>query len=347
MICFTIYSEHDVNYDPILVLPCKHFFAISTLDRHVDISEVYVMDQTGNFVATKELLGSNVSEKPKLCPECRSPIHSVRRYNRFLRLSDLRSLERKHMGMVDQHLKLIAAKLDEGKTKGVKKNLNNLEKKIRKSPMRVVFEACGGVELVETAPPPASQLIRCLELQSIACEKNIKESNDENFLNALKAYEKAMTVADESKSSRSGARIRLATAKLQLKFCQDPMSIRSKVIPLLDWIISSPVKFDDLIRDAEQLKQELSEEMLAQKRVETIRAVVAAMGKGGGYDYGGSASSHWYECPNGHPYFIGECGGAMQEATCIECGERVGGGGHALLGTNRSSTLVRDAISRN
>ena len=24
----------------------------------------------------------------------------------------------------------------------------------------------------------------------------------------------------------------------------------------------------------------------------------------------GLDSGHWYECPNGHPYVIGECGGA-------------------------------------
>jgi len=24
----------------------------------------------------------------------------------------------------------------------------------------------------------------------------------------------------------------------------------------------------------------------------------------------GLSSGHWYECPNGHPYVIGECGGA-------------------------------------
>ena len=24
----------------------------------------------------------------------------------------------------------------------------------------------------------------------------------------------------------------------------------------------------------------------------------------------GLNSGHWYECPNGHPYVIGECGGA-------------------------------------
>ncbi|CAG8817058.1 17381_t:CDS:2, partial [Racocetra persica] len=36
-------------------------------------------------------------------------------------------------------------------------------------------------------------------------------------------------------------------------------------------------------------------------------------------------SGHWYQCPNGHPYTIGDCGNADQESRCPECGERIGG----------------------
>ncbi|KAG0352119.1 hypothetical protein BGZ54_002955, partial [Gamsiella multidivaricata] len=45
-------------------------------------------------------------------------------------------------------------------------------------------------------------------------------------------------------------------------------------------------------------------------------------------------AGHWYRCRNGHTYVIGECGGAMQEAICPECGTPVGGTGHRLLGDN-------------
>ncbi|CAG8640251.1 1615_t:CDS:10 [Funneliformis mosseae] len=48
-----------------------------------------------------------------------------------------------------------------------------------------------------------------------------------------------------------------------------------------------------------------------------------------------SGSGHWYECPNGHPYTIGECGGAMQASRCPDCGAAVGGGSHSLTSGNR------------
>ena len=44
---------------------------------------------------------------------------------------------------------------------------------------------------------------------------------------------------------------------------------------------------------------------------------------------------HWFKCPNGHIYAIGDCGGAMQESKCNECGARIGGGSHQLLADNR------------
>ncbi len=39
----------------------------------------------------------------------------------------------------------------------------------------------------------------------------------------------------------------------------------------------------------------------------------------------GLSSGHWYECPNGHPYVIGECGGAMEVGRCSVCNVQIGG----------------------
>jgi hypothetical protein len=39
-------------------------------------------------------------------------------------------------------------------------------------------------------------------------------------------------------------------------------------------------------------------------------------------------TGHWYYCENGHPFTIGECGGAVQLSRCPECGAAVGGQDH-------------------
>ncbi|CEH18623.1 Helicases [Ceraceosorus bombacis] len=43
---------------------------------------------------------------------------------------------------------------------------------------------------------------------------------------------------------------------------------------------------------------------------------------------------HFYRCPNGHSFTIGDCGQAMEVATCPECGEAIGGEHHRVLDDN-------------
>lgn len=62
-------------------------------------------------------------------------------------------------------------------------------------------------------------------------------------------------------------------------------------------------------------------EISQQEKIEIVQAIRLAKG-------------HWFKCPNGHPYVIGECGGAMEVAKCF-CGEQIGGYGHHLLSTNQ------------
>ncbi|XP_059484951.1 NFX1-type zinc finger-containing protein 1-like [Neocloeon triangulifer] len=49
----------------------------------------------------------------------------------------------------------------------------------------------------------------------------------------------------------------------------------------------------------------------------------------------GLTPGHWFSCPKGHVYAIGECGGAMERSKCPECGSTIGGGNHALDAGNR------------
>ncbi|KAJ5385775.1 hypothetical protein N7509_008316 [Penicillium cosmopolitanum] len=43
-------------------------------------------------------------------------------------------------------------------------------------------------------------------------------------------------------------------------------------------------------------------------------------------------TGHWYYCENGHPFTIGECGGAMELSRCPDCGSAVGGRNHRTAG---------------
>ncbi|PSN32629.1 hypothetical protein C0J52_22378 [Blattella germanica] len=57
----------------------------------------------------------------------------------------------------------------------------------------------------------------------------------------------------------------------------------------------------------------------------------------------GFKQGHWYKCPNGHPYCIDACGGAMQVSKCNECGAAIGGSSHRLLSSNAVATEMDGA----
>ena len=57
----------------------------------------------------------------------------------------------------------------------------------------------------------------------------------------------------------------------------------------------------------------------------------------------GLPKGHWFKCPNGHFYCIGDCGGAMEEANCPACGARIGGQQHRLRGDNRLASEMDGA----
>ncbi|KAF2638002.1 hypothetical protein P280DRAFT_456763 [Massarina eburnea CBS 473.64] len=73
------------------------------------------------------------------------------------------------------------------------------------------------------------------------------------------------------------------------------------------------------------LKKEWHEDVTADELAAIKQAMVS--GRGGIATHSG----HWYYCANGHPFAIGECGMPMEEATCPECGARIGGGDHQVV----------------
>lgn len=87
-------------------------------------------------------------------------------------------------------------------------------------------------------------------------------------------------------------------------------------------------KFSETIED--EIVKELEALRTSHHKTIVIRnerkMIVKAMGF--------SKQGHWYKCPNGHIYSIGECGGAMQVSQCNECGANIGGQSHQLINTN-------------
>lgn len=84
--------------------------------------------------------------------------------------------------------------------------------------------------------------------------------------------------------------------------------------------------------------------VIIQVTAEEMRSIVKALMTsnadlvGGGY----TGQGHFYKCPNGHPYVIGDCGGATQVSSCPECGARIGGAQHQLTSGNTEAVELRN-----
>lgn len=93
-------------------------------------------------------------------------------------------------------------------------------------------------------------------------------------------------------------------------------------------IVSSPARFEDekrvkdLLREAQKTLGSTVINVTEHEKREILQAMRLNVG-------------HWFQCPNGHVYCITECGGAMEEGKCNECGAQIGGRNHALRGDNR------------
>jgi hypothetical protein len=53
-------------------------------------------------------------------------------------------------------------------------------------------------------------------------------------------------------------------------------------------------------------------------------------------------TGHWYTCVNGHPFTINNCGMAMEEAQCPECGARIGGRNHVAVEGVRHAVEIEE-----
>eukprot|EP00427_Karlodinium_veneficum_P018125 CAMPEP_0169150294 /NCGR_PEP_ID=MMETSP1015-20121227/50089_1 /TAXON_ID=342587 /ORGANISM="Karlodinium micrum, Strain CCMP2283" /LENGTH=165 /DNA_ID=CAMNT_0009219383 /DNA_START=388 /DNA_END=885 /DNA_ORIENTATION=- len=106
------------------------------------------------------------------------------------------------------------------------------------------------------------------------------------------------------------------------------VSIQLKGCPVCRKPILTASRYNAITKRQLRLITAVKERITLEER----RAVDSAM-----RSEGSLAGGHWYACPRGHPYYIGECGGAMQLSVCPEpgCGLQIGGGSHRLVDGNQ------------
>jgi hypothetical protein len=145
-----------------------------------------------------------------------------------------------------------------------------------------------------------------------------QQAEGHTFLAHLHALERSQTLSPQAAETHlQDAQAAVARAR---SLCTQHLSQTRGLLPDIKSV-------DKMLRDSTFYTLVTNEERMA---------VVAAMAR----EFHGTG--HWYYCRNGHPFTIGECGGAMQQTACPECGEPVGGREHRVAeGVTRADDLER------
>ncbi|KAF4737525.1 hypothetical protein FOZ62_002319, partial [Perkinsus olseni] len=116
-------------------------------------------------------------------------------------------------------------------------------------------------------------------------------------------------------------------------------AIQLRSCPTCKKTIFTAPRYNNIVKTQLALLARVKEKLLKAFRQEVTLEERQAINQAMSSDGWGAAAGHWFACPNGHPYFIADCGGAMVTATCPECGAVIGGANHSSAAGN---TFVAD-----
>ena len=318
---------------------CKHIFEVNALDKWMDKSDGEVQF--------------------KSCPKCRTIIRCHLRYGNIVKntLKDMQSIKEKQLVVGASKLKIelqfIFSKIEGSKNwihidEAVARMYKSLENADTIFPQHI--------NLIQNQIVLLPQIVRLLDIiDELRCERlqfgsyNITTQKLKGDVQALqKAATKFILLDQQLHEIHNELRRILCLVKLcDLKFklynshCALTPSDENTLNTLVTSVQTSGMRNypvlteDDEKRVDETIKQiSMYYSVCGVSNTERI-AIVKAIGL---------TKGHWFKCPNGHFYCIGECGGAMEVAKCPECGYEIGGQSHALVTGNELAPEIDGAL---
>ena len=125
---------HDLSQKIYMFLPCGHHFALDYLDRHLELSNMYVLDTAGNIQKVASDALSQAKSTDLACPTCGESCKNTRRYALRYQLVALEgNIDRMHakfsrkMNMFMEQLYSAKISLD--------RSFNDFQKRLRPGPL--------------------------------------------------------------------------------------------------------------------------------------------------------------------------------------------------------------------
>ena len=344
-ILFGTEDEEDARF--IMLKDCEHIFEYTGLDRLIDEED-------------REI-------KPKVCPLCTVPILRSFRYGKVLKRiqCDVENVKRK----------ILPSSTGDAEVKAnlVWQLVNDLTNEINKIPVNMkptnIEKTCRSI-VAHCDKMRKSLPVYYNDILLLESEMHLLE----NWYRIGTSYEKALKCNKQSRSSchiefesdmehvlsrilvhpantstlilnqlnlelqrlslkKDILVLKLNCAGLELTLDEDDDEIATRIQMVLQnkEIVEEDciAKFKEGISGIYARNPQLSP-ITEEEKIQIVNAI-------------GLKQGHWFKCPNGHYYAIGECGGAMEESKCPECGAVIGGRNHRLTEDNELASEMDGA----
>jgi len=332
-------TEDDDDVRWVYLSDCKHTFESSGLENWLNVK------QEGNEIIYKR------------CPRCSTPIVTVQRFMKLIKLTnqDIQNVKKKCFGKLEEIKKLRHQAL---------KQIQDIDFERMTVPgMSDVDELEGLYHILRTELPDVKGQMKkrnvidlqktqllcfCTEFFVSLYERKHSAWNQLNYekqllltkkinhlTQLLKQREKKITEEEMKSFERELKRIHrlcdlfIYQCSVQFRMASSDAQVAAEQA---ERAINRIAVYDDKLDD--EIKVYLNYiKLLIKSSTEVSDAERAMIHKAMSSSFHSSQKTgHWFKCKNGHLYCITECGGAMEEAVCPVrgCGERIGGGHHAL-----------------
>ena len=340
------------------LLDCKHVFEVEAMDQWMALEEEDV---------------SNI--QLKACPKCKTPIRKSQRYGNVIKkiLHDIEAVKekvrengedsRKQKANLNSKLNDLGSKykLAMQPSDAYKENIGTENRRFHprrryrnSSQMNSAYwtlvlkvDSSNNQELdillfqVELLPSIYEIKTKFLErLQSNSENDHLRQEliNMEKFVMNCAKFTPQLLSDINQEIQRIGLACKLIVVLQDIhaanKSVPDEMQLK---IDEISELFKSPSKIKNEVREAaindlDNICKDLKIGMItAEEKAEIVKAI-------------GLSKGHWFKCPNGHIYAIGECGGAMQRGKCPECHEVIGGERHKLEHGNQLAPEMDGAL---
>ncbi|KAI8591622.1 hypothetical protein BDZ88DRAFT_487300 [Geranomyces variabilis] len=329
------YREIDLNADPVIWLPCGHVFTLSSMDCSMDIGGVYELDRNGQPIAPKPVpyMQMNV----KRCPTCRTAPRQKQAQLQGRLMTQTRRV-------ADYVKKVSESEQPYGRVRRLvldaqRRNTGSTDFDVDSSHIQHGFRFRGSVLLLRIWWAGLAGLAK---LRTTACgaeslsdgkkvewlvgnlEEEARETGYEKESLAAAIYEVQFAALAVQVTGGTNAEDQLARGRDQLDECE------ARIVRLK----SAQYLMDDVENARRFINAGAFYTLVSSEEKQQVYAAMAREFAGTG---------HWYLCPQGHPFTVGECGMPMERASCPECGSPVGGAHHMPdAGVTRAAEFDRE-----